>query len=277
MSDYGIKVSDDGVDVNNAEPTELVYSSKYSNFKIHSIVNQTIVCAAGYHTTTVSVDNPLPYPPMFMAFIHDSNQSGWWHEVKSWYSAYYYANPENNILAEISYNPTTDKFDIKIITYAYFPGGTYTVKIAVFVDNILNNVLGIPKIGDRGIKVSKDNKSVISDVDSDMSLDSKYRNLTILTSSTAKTNDTTPYNNEDGVVTIDHNLGYIPFVFCFQHVPGESYYQRTPSAYGYGPGAQDASIAFFKVNSSQLVIRDQGYYTGSGIDYSYIIFNEQLV
>jgi len=35
--DYGIKVSKEGVDVKTASPSDLIYSSKWSNFKIKGV------------------------------------------------------------------------------------------------------------------------------------------------------------------------------------------------------------------------------------------------
>lgn len=69
--DYGIKVSQEGVDVKTADNDDLVMSSSFNMFKIalSGTLSMTFTPGADTTTTTVSVSHGLGYIPAFQAFI----------------------------------------------------------------------------------------------------------------------------------------------------------------------------------------------------------------
>lgn len=69
--DYGIKVSKPGVDVNSANPHELVFSSKYKTLRIHSRGSGSISSASG--GGLVTIPHGLDYVPAFL--VHVDNAS----------------------------------------------------------------------------------------------------------------------------------------------------------------------------------------------------------
>lgn len=70
-NDYGIKVSQDGVDVKTAPDDDLIMSSAFNMFKIvaSGTLAMTFTPGADTTTTTVSATHGLGYVPAFQAFI----------------------------------------------------------------------------------------------------------------------------------------------------------------------------------------------------------------
>ena len=62
MTDYGIKISKPGIDVNTATPQELAFSSKYKTLKISKRGNGTLTDSA----RTVTIPHGLGYVPFFL-------------------------------------------------------------------------------------------------------------------------------------------------------------------------------------------------------------------
>jgi hypothetical protein len=60
MSNYGIKISRDGIDARTADDRDLCYSSDFRTFKIYKIVK---------FTSTGSQEHGLNYSPMFIVPI----------------------------------------------------------------------------------------------------------------------------------------------------------------------------------------------------------------
>lgn len=270
MSDFGIKISKPGYDVKTATAQQLQYSSKWSNFKIHSIVSNTVARAAGLGTSTGTIDNPLDYAPFFMPFVENTTyEAGYWYEAKSWNGIV--DDGGATVLESVVYNPSTNKFDLTVQSFTDWDGGTFTFKVVVLVDVVTGSPGSIDTTGDFGVKASKDGQS-IEDADSAMSFSSKFRNLTVQSSDIATTT-----NAGGNSVTVAHNLGYVPIVTAYQLLPiNPAKTQRLPSYYGFSPMAAEVSLAYLKVSSSNLVITDQSYTGNPDIDYQYLIFNEQL-
>lgn len=267
MSDFGIKVSVDNINVQIASASNLVYSSKYSNFKIHSILTQAVNVSSGMQDVTVAVDNPIDYPPLFFAYAQDSHEVGTWYMAHSWGGILSAGGTTVSTL--VYYDSATNQFKLNVLTYGGWTGGTLTFKIIVFADIVDGVATDIAAISNSGIKVALENKDVTS-VDADMSMTSKYRNLTIFDTDTAET--TAAGGN---TVTVPHNLGYVPIVTGFMKRPGTSEYIKVPAVYDSEPGV--SGLGFFKVTANDLIIKDYGYLPGNpNILYRYLIFNEQL-
>ena len=67
--DYGIKVSKEGVDVKTASPSDLIYSSKWSNFKIKGVYKTDLKVTAGLLSGEATLNNPLNYAPVAFHFF----------------------------------------------------------------------------------------------------------------------------------------------------------------------------------------------------------------
>jgi len=127
--DYGVKISKDGVDVDTASAEDLVYSSKWSNFKIHSVVSGSVTTnASGYGAA--SVDSPLSYSPLFLAYCQDPDNTTRWSPALS---GYYSLTVGSAHTMSVAYNVSTNKFDM-VVKY----GGdtkTHNFKISFLLIN----------------------------------------------------------------------------------------------------------------------------------------------
>ena len=269
MADYGIKVSNTGVDVKTALPTELVYSSKYTNFKIHSVVTKTVVTASGAHTTTDSVDNPIGYAPFYLPFVQDSNQTGKWYDASGYNGIV--DDTGAGVLFVVAYNPTSNQFDISVKTLANWDGGTFTFKIVVFIDKVFGESTEIETIEDYGMKISKDGSEVATANDAELSMSTKYHNLTVKAEGDAATT-----HAGGDTISVIHELDYVPIVMIWQETPADtSRYMRITGLYQATPA--DVDLAYFYITNTRVYIFDGSYTPGNpDINYHYIIFNEQL-
>src|SRR3990167_5203724 len=75
MNDYGIKVSEEGINVLTAQPYELAYSSEFDTLKVFKrgagVVSITFPTAV-----TVTIDHELGYRPAFFFFTEVSPDFG---------------------------------------------------------------------------------------------------------------------------------------------------------------------------------------------------------
>lgn len=65
MADWGIKISQPGVDVRSATPSQLYFSSKYDSWKIKTVAQQTVTLNTGNTNQTYSYAHGLSYVPAF--------------------------------------------------------------------------------------------------------------------------------------------------------------------------------------------------------------------
>lgn len=72
--DYGIKISKPGVDVKTATDQELVFSSKFDTFRVHSTGTGSFT--ANLSTQTATINHALGYVPAFMVFSEVHAGSG---------------------------------------------------------------------------------------------------------------------------------------------------------------------------------------------------------
>jgi len=269
MTNFGVKVSKTGFDVNNASSPNLIYSSKYSNFKIHSILTKVLTVPAGIQNINGTIDNPISYPPFFIPYVNDSNNSTRWYETRGWCGIT--DDSGAAVYCDIRYNVVTNNFTCSVHTFANWDGGTVTFKIVILVDVITGEVAQLSAVDSFGLKVSKDNEEVEKTEDSNLSLTSKFRNLTIFSTGTISTKHTTGDS-----ATVTHNLGYVPMVASWQEIPSDPLiYQKLPSVYVVDGGGT-AGLGYQYITKTTLVITDNSYTGNPDINYHYIIFNEKL-
>lgn len=263
MSDYGAKVSKSGVDVKIADPADLTYSSKWSNFKIHSILSKNVTMGGTINTFySDTIDNPLSYSPLFMCYARDPNNT------TDWYPAVGYGMTGGSGLPLCTYNPTTNKFTVGARVYASGINKTFNFKIVVFIDILTGTSANIAAVDNYGMKISKTGKTT-SDKDTDMSFFSKYGNLTVASSSTVSASG--------GTETITHSLGYCPIAMAFIQEPYDTtQYDPIPTGYqsddppgsGGGPGSVQ-----YHVTTTTMVINYTVPQNGNNVPFKYLIFN----
>lgn len=276
MSDYGVKVSKTGVDVETASAADLIYSSKWSNFKIHSILSVSVtVTAVGGAINSATIDNPIPYSPLFMAYCQNPSTNDWYPAVGTMMMDL--TTYGNSPL--VSYDPATNKFTASVIGQFGTMGKVYNFKIIVFVDILTGSPSALATIDNFGMKVSKTGKA-ITDTDSDMSLDSKYSNLTVAFSDVISIAGGAPTGAPLYIVTgegeVTHNLGYLPIVMVFIREPYSPTTQDLLPAWFYYGSPQDAGLAQFHVTTTKLIIDYTLPDNGDNVNFKYLIFNERF-
>lgn len=117
MADFGIKVSEPGVDVLTALPRQLYYSSKYDTLKAKTVAESTVVFAGASATQTYTIPHGLSYAPAFR--VHLKINSG-----------QYAAMPFGNFFSDISTRVATIR--------AYVDTTNLYVKVSGFVGADLN-------------------------------------------------------------------------------------------------------------------------------------------
>jgi len=70
---YVVKLSRLGYNYNTNDPRQLIYSSQYNNFKIHSALATDITIPASTLTATKNIAHGLGYAPAFIAYAESQN------------------------------------------------------------------------------------------------------------------------------------------------------------------------------------------------------------
>lgn len=119
-----------------------------------------------------------------------------------------------------------------------------------------------------GIKIAKPGKNVLlSNNPTDMIFDSDYGTLKYFDKQTKTV--TISSGNLGATATIDHNLGYYPFVEVFVKVEGFNKYEYCPFA---GAGATVFYDANYKITTSQIVLYAQTTGFASDTDFDFLVF-----
>jgi hypothetical protein len=260
MNNFGIKISQDNNNVNSSSGKDLVYSSKWSNLKIYKTIVGSVATGGDGTECTTSLTNPIDYPPVFMAYCEDPDNAGNWYEVRG-------QLVRNLGWIICKYSPTTKLFTLSVTPLVPGRNRTYNFKVILYIDRFVGSG-GFPKHSDYGIRVAKENKT-IDGSDTDMSLDSKYRNLTV--------NKTGVISASGGTVTLYHKLKYLPIcMISIQEPYSLDYFDLLPAYYIYDPGAGDAGLAQYYINTNQLTVTYTPPASGNNVNFKYIIFNEKL-
>ena len=76
MANYGMKISKDGGDVNTADDTDLVMTSKFNQFKISAQGTFTVTVPANTAYGATNIVHGLGYAPGFMIYLEEVADSG---------------------------------------------------------------------------------------------------------------------------------------------------------------------------------------------------------
>lgn len=119
-----------------------------------------------------------------------------------------------------------------------------------------------------GIKIAKPGKNVLlTDNPSDLIFSSDYGTLKYFDKQTKTL--TLPVGDVAITGTIDHNLGYYPYVEVFVKVEGFTNYEYCPFD---GNGATTVYGATYKVTTSQIVLYAGGAPFASDTDFDFLVF-----
>lgn len=239
MSNYGLKASRIGFDVNTASDKQLAFSSEWPLLPIEAEGDVTIEVpagGAGNVTQTIYTHN-LGYPPVF--YIHRVSGGFFWltwgyiDDEKLWIDAY--VSGDVNLKWKIFRRPIKTSFEASI-----------------------SDVSDATKETDEdyGLLVSLPGKDIKSTDKRDFCVRSDVRQLMIHKSGYT----TTP---SLGMV-IDHNLGYKPMYFVYME-PG-----TTPGEYRFATATDGLN---FNVSNTQLGF---GGYFDPLPNWGYIIFKDTL-
>lgn len=263
MADYGFKVSKEGYDVNTATATQLAYSSKWSNFKIKEVLTGTITLTGVQNGGTTTVANTLSYSPIYFPYVKSSTIGAKYRPALMG-GTVTMPDDTNWVGVTVRYRPSNNDF---YLTVAHIGSGTrtFTFKIVLFVDKFTGTGSSIASIKDYGAKVSKTGFDV-SSVDHNMSMTSKFANLTVAASGTQSVTNTG---------SVSHSLGYVPIFLVFFNPTGDatdgSKYFPVPTS-GLWNSASEHIEAY--ADSSTLY-----FVTGDPTNpntFRYLIFNERL-
>ena len=232
MTDYGIKISQEGYDVNTADPSQLIYSSKWSNFKIYEILTCVVTLTGSNTEGSNTVANTLPYSPVYFSYVNSSTIPNKWRIALMGGTV---SMPDDNDWGGVvvNYRPATDDFSCYI---SHIGSGTrtFTFKIILFVDKFSGVSSLLTSDGDYGLKVSKDGFPTSAN-DTDLSTTSKFSNLTIIISDTKDASYPTD--------SVTHGLGYVPIFLVWFDMPEKVGFQDAgwypvPTSGSFGPGSQ---------------------------------------
>ena len=264
MGDYGLKISKDGYDVKTATSTQLSYSSQWSNFKIKEVITTTVTLTGADTSGSNTVNNPLSYSPIYFPYVNSSTISGKWRPALMGGTV---SMPDDTNWAGVvvNYRPATNDFYCYI---SHIGSGTRTFifKIIIFVDKFTGSGASITAIDDYGLKVSKSGSDVLSVNDHDLSMTSKFANLTVAVSGTSSITDT-------GNVT--HGLGYVPIYLVFYNPTGDGTwggrYIPMPTSGTFNGGTRHVEVW---VDNNKMYFSTQDAVNAT--NFRYIIFNERI-
>lgn len=264
MADFGLKVSKDGYDVNTATATQLAYSSKWSNFKIKEVLTGTITLTGVQTGGTTTVANTLNYSPIYFPFVKSST-IGTKYRPALMGGTVTMPDDTNWAGVTVRYRPGTNDF---YLTIAHIGSGTrtFTFKIVLFVDKFTGSGSSIASIKDYGLKVSKAGFDAGTTVDHNLSMTSKFANLTVAAAGTSSVTNTG---------TVSHSLGYVPIFLVFFNPTGDatdgSKYFPVPTS-GFWNSTTEHIEAYADSTTLYFVTGDPSHAN----TFRYLIFNERL-
>lgn len=268
MANYGIKISKEGYDVETADSTQLAYSSKWSNFKIFGTMTKTITVPSGESGLfTAFINHHQGHSTFFLAFAESSDADGQWQNASIGGNGTVYFTNDNNV-SQVLCDDLGNQFICSLRALSVGHSRTFTFKIITFLDNFTGVNYTPDAIDDYGIKISKPGKNV-SDYDTDMSMTSKFNNLTIYAAGTI-----TGDGSSGETITIAHNLDYVPMFIVLIRMPDNTSRWVYLPYVAHNPGT-GVDHAYTYADDTNLYIYPQGV-LGTGWKYKYIIFNEEI-
>ena len=262
MADFGIKISSTGNDVKTATAAQLQYSSKWGNFKIHSIISQTITLTGVSTTGNTTIGSPLSYSPMYFPYVNCSTIAN---KYRLGQMAGTISMPDDYNWSGVvcNYRPGTNDFYLQV-THTGSGTRVFTFKIVVFVDTFNGTGGSITSASNYGAKISKTSYGLLA-TDDHMSMTSKFQNLTVSSSGIATTTSPATQTN------YAHGLSYVPIYLAFWD-SGSGYYPIPDSRSAH------SSTHHIETWASSTNIYFEANCSGSiNHNFKYLIFNEQLV
>ena len=257
MADYGIKTAKPGIDVITATPGNLSSSSRWGNFKIVSVVTGSITMNPGDIFGSGEVLCPVSYAPVYDAYIKSPVTT----RYRSTSMMGSVSMPEDPDFGgvELWHDNADNKFKF-VVSHTGSGTRNFIVKIVVYADSLLGSATALASTGDYGLKVST-NGEVSTDVDGDLSMTSKFRNLTIAGKYSV---------SGAGTVSVSHNVSGFP-VFEALILKG-SVWVPIPASYSDHSESHfvEASISSTTV---YLTPNDSG---GTSHSYRVTVFNEKF-
>ena len=234
MADFGIKISKDGVDVNTASDSQLVFSSEFNVLKIISQGSANIVHGTASGGTT-SVAHNMNFTPTFLAFI---NSGGKYFSVGQSAGV----NSDGNYIGMEGYTDSTNLTLISSISSfssEWGSAGTQSAHYYIFGDTAreTSTTTNFPSpTEDWGVKVSKDGQPGTTTVIENTIISSRMPSMMIKTvGGTSITSG--------GSAVIAHGLSFPPAFILMYSDDGTTYYRSPsqpnvdgPNTYGFSNG-----------------------------------------
>lgn len=270
-SDYGMKISTELINVSQANPQQTLYSSKYSNFKIMRVLTVTLTATAGSPNPDNTVANPLSYGPFFLAYVSKGDSTTVYRLANQSDLSINWSQDTDLTGCTAEYRPGTNDFKVSVAT-TVASDTVYTFKIVVFVDKVSGTSASVASGGDLGIRVSKENKPVKTADDTDMSMTTEFKNLTVFDAGTADVS----WDGSAYTPNVTHNLGYVPIFLCFFNPTGDATwggrYMNVPVTNSFNSVVQSVEAW-----ADTTTLTFQTATTAPAERFRYLIFNERLV
>lgn len=205
MSDVGMKIIRPGIsrNVTDASVQQIGYSTRWSNFKLHSVIQGQVVLQTADTSGSVEIDCPIPYAPMHMVYCNSSAMPGKWRYGTMTNSVGIPDDP-GWIGCESFYTPATNKFTCKITHYITGSVRTFIFRIPIFVDDPTGVGTALPRVLDIGYKLAAAPNNAVEAIPARLSATSEYQSLSIAVS--GNVSNVSPSN----LAQYAHNLGYVP-------------------------------------------------------------------
>lgn len=228
MGNYGVKVSEPGVDVlTTNNPNDLQFTSQYSTLKLFRWGSKSLT-TDGSGNGSVTVPHYLGYAPAHLVFRKGTAQYTFV-DASSYPNSYFplgainlFSEDENHKAFSCSTNST----HLTISCSGGTASTTFNFRYYIFID-LAQNFSGEDQVGqlrDWGFKVSKENKPVLTAKEYEMNYSSKYKSVQFYPQSQFSQDLTLPamaasyhdtYEEEMTYVDFIHNLGYPPLFIAF--------------------------------------------------------------
>jgi hypothetical protein len=273
MSKYGIKISEDGIGVKVANVQQTNYSSLWANLKVYRVLSVDVAVSAGTPNGSGTVANPLSYPPFFIAYISKGGSNSIYRMANQTDLAITWEEDPNLQGVVVEYDTANNRFDVSVSS-AGLSSTTYNFRIVVFIDKVSGAPASVSSGGSQGVRVSNTDKDVVTGADTDMSMSSEFKNLTVNLAGTANvvySGAGTAYNGG-----VSHSLGYVPIFICWFNPTGDATwggrYLNVPTTNSFNAVLQNVE-AFISTSALNF----QTDHTAPSEKFRYLIFNERLV
>lgn len=302
MGNYGVKVSEPGVDVlTTNNPNDLQFTSQYSTLKLFRWGSKSLT-TDGSGNGSVTVPHYLGYAPAHLVFRKGTAQYTFV-DASSYPNSYFPLGAVNKFSDDAyhhTFSCSTNSTHLTISCSGGTASTTFNFRYYIFID-LAQNFSGEDQVGqlrDWGFKVSKENKPVLTAKEYEMNYSSKYKSVQFYPQSQFSQDLTLPamaasyhdtYVEEMTYVDFTHNLGYPPLFIAFANVyspvAGENlsiqipfYTQNSIDVFNYSiAGFCDATrvrIYFWRSSGYFISLLDD--WSAETVNVRAILFTEKL-